>query len=58
MLQGAVMVPADVAAWCVAYAEGVEANELITPMGTSNARNVLPRIKEATMPTSTASWQK
>jgi len=52
------MVPADVAAWCAAYAGGVEAYELITPMGTSNARNVLPRIKEATMPTSTASWQK
>ena len=58
MLQGAVMVPADVAAWCVAYAEGVEANELITPMGTSNARNVFPTIKEAIMPTNTASWQK
>ena len=51
------MVPADVAAWCSAYAVGVEAYELMTPMGTSNARNVLPMIRE-TMPTSTASWQK
>jgi hypothetical protein len=30
----------------------------MTPMGTSNARKVLPMINDETMPISTASWQK